>query len=169
MADQVEPLAAQIGDFAAARDFRRVGCALKRRLDVWQQIVRLDGNEPIAEPPEPNPAQLALALAKIDAMTGGTDVGKAWREYLLIDALEAMVVATCLAREHPLVRGSAFADVGPTGSEANEPDAHVDSPAAIPFRRAAAVVAGRVAPLGGRTGACRRPAGPHGAVRAVGL
>ena len=89
LSEQVPQLAAKISDKSLARKFRKANFALERRLDVWQGVVRL-GVPQTADTVAPNvdPRKLALCLAKIDSLTGDSAEGRAWREYLLVDALE---------------------------------------------------------------------------------
>ena len=88
LASQATPLSATVGDKPLARKLCRAGHALSRRLDVWEQIVQLGSRRAItAEVFQPDPGQLSLCLVEIDAMTGDSAQGRAWREYLLLDAL----------------------------------------------------------------------------------
>ena len=81
-------LAALLDDKVLASKLARAGHALSRRLVVWEQVVRIGGPGPIAaEAPRDNPKELWLCLAKIDAITADSAQGRAWREYLLVDAL----------------------------------------------------------------------------------
>ena len=81
-------LAATLDDKALAGELCRTGYALGRRLDIWEQLVETGEWGPIAaEGPQPDPKQLSLCLAEIDQLTGDSAQGKAWREYLLVDAL----------------------------------------------------------------------------------
>ena len=88
MAAQATPLASTIGAETLARKLRQVGHALGRRLDIWQRIVRMDQPAPAStEVAKVDPERLSLCLAEIDALTGNTAEGQAWRSYLLVDAL----------------------------------------------------------------------------------
>lgn len=88
LASQATPLSATVGDRPLARKLCRAGHALGRRLDVWEQIVQLGSRGAItAEVFQPDPRQLSLCLVEIDAITGDSAQGRAWREYLLLDAL----------------------------------------------------------------------------------
>ena len=88
LASQATPLSATVGDKPLARKLCRAGHALSRRLDVWEQIVQLGSRRAItAEVFQPDPGQLSLCLVEMDAITGDSAQGRAWREYLLLDAL----------------------------------------------------------------------------------
>jgi hypothetical protein len=88
LASEVTSLAATLDNTASARDLSRAGHALIRRLAVWEQIVQTGRPAPTTvELAQPDPRQLSLCLAEIDAMTGDSVSGKAWRKYLLVDAL----------------------------------------------------------------------------------
>jgi hypothetical protein len=86
---QAPSLAAKLSDKPLARKLLKTGYALGRRIDVWQEVVRLGSPQHAdATVAEVDPEKLALCLAEIDAMTTGSAEGKAWREYLLIEALK---------------------------------------------------------------------------------
>jgi hypothetical protein len=86
---QVPQLAETILDRALARKLKRTGFALGRRLDVWQEVVRLGAPQPAdTTTPAVDPEKLAMCLAAIDAATGDSPEGQAWRNYLLVDALK---------------------------------------------------------------------------------
>jgi hypothetical protein len=86
---QATKLAANISDATLARRLRKTGFALGRRLDVWQEVVRLGAPQSaVSVTPEVDPQKLSLCLAKIDSLTGGSAEGQAWRNYLLVDALK---------------------------------------------------------------------------------
>ncbi len=72
-----------------AHKLGQAGFALGRRLDVWQEVVRLGAPQSAeAKPLAVDRERLALCLAEIDAATGDSAEGQAWRNYLLIDALK---------------------------------------------------------------------------------
>ena len=86
---QASQLAANISDKALARKLKKIGYALGRRIDVWQEVVRLGVPQPVdSVTPEVDPQKLALCLAQIDSLTGDSPEGRRWREYLLVDALK---------------------------------------------------------------------------------
>ena len=86
---QAPQLAAKIADKTLARKLKKVGYALGRRIDVWQEVVRLGVPQPVdSVTPEVDPQKLALCLAEIDSLTGDSPEGRQWREYLLVDALK---------------------------------------------------------------------------------
>ncbi|HYW80231.1 MAG TPA: hypothetical protein VE890_11670, partial [Thermoguttaceae bacterium] len=89
---EVDPLPASLGSPAEATRLRRIGHALRRRLDIWQRVTAIDdlasresGGSDVQ--PAGDPKQLSLALAEIDAITGNSAEGEAWRDYLMFDAL----------------------------------------------------------------------------------
>lgn len=85
---QASPLAAKIADKTLARKLKKIGYALGRRIDVWQEIVRLGVPQPIdSVTPEVEPQKLALCLAQVDSLVGNSPEGRQWRDYLLLDAL----------------------------------------------------------------------------------
>jgi hypothetical protein len=87
-ASQATALAATLDDKVLARELCRTGYALSRRLAVWEQLVESGDWSPIpVEVVQPDPEQLSLCLAEIGEITGDSAQGKAWREYLLVDAL----------------------------------------------------------------------------------
>ena len=71
-----------------ASHLRRTNYALRRRIDIWRETLVLDKTPPA--PTQADPQRLAMALAKIDALTEGNHEGVAWRDYLLVDALREM-------------------------------------------------------------------------------
>jgi hypothetical protein len=85
---QAPELAAKLSDRSLARKLKQTGYALSRRLDVWQEVVRLGAPQP-AEPAAPavDAEKLAFCLAEIDAATSDSPEGQAWRNYLLVDTL----------------------------------------------------------------------------------
>jgi hypothetical protein len=85
-ADEADPLAARLGEPALATDLRRAGYALRRRVDVWEQALPL--LDTATQPADVDLDRMRLALADVDAIVGGSTYGRAWREYLLIDALQ---------------------------------------------------------------------------------
>jgi hypothetical protein len=81
-------LAATLDDQPLASDLRRAGHALRRRLDAWEELVQIGNWGPVpAEVRPSDPEQVALCLAQIDQLTGDSARGRAWRKYLLVDAL----------------------------------------------------------------------------------
>lgn len=86
---QAPQLAEKIADRALAKKLKRIGYALGRRIDVWQEVVRLGTPQSIdSVTPKVDPQKLALCLADVDALTRDSVDGQAWCRYLLIDALK---------------------------------------------------------------------------------
>ncbi len=85
---QVPQVAAKIPEKALAHKLKQMGFALGRRLDLWQQVMRLGGSQQIdAMVPARDPEKLGLCLADIDTLTGDSPEGQAWRAYLLVNSL----------------------------------------------------------------------------------
>ena len=83
-------LAGKLDDPNAARRLRQTSYALARRLDVWRQLCKSPADAaaaPVKAQAESH--QLALCLAEIEAVTGDSAEGRAWRQFLLVDALRA--------------------------------------------------------------------------------
>ncbi len=93
LAAEAKPLAATLGPDQPISDLLRAGYALRRRLDIWRTVVQIpvpDGPTVDAKRPEHeelDPQRLSTCLLEIDRATGGSAEGRAWREYLMIDAL----------------------------------------------------------------------------------
>ncbi len=87
---RVPELAATLEDRQVAKELLRAGHALERRLGIWGEIHRQ-----AAQPRRPKPApsadmrRLSTALETLDRLLPATREGRAWREYLLIEALRA--------------------------------------------------------------------------------
>jgi hypothetical protein len=89
LAGQVGSLMSTLEDRSLARKLSGAGHALRRRLDVWHEIVAASGPAPPeAELPQSDFAQLSLCLHEINALTVGSPEGRAWREYLLVELLQ---------------------------------------------------------------------------------
>ena len=83
---QAPELAEKIADRERelARQLVRTNFALSRRLDMWQELVRLG----VAQVKTvPSPERLAMCVAKVEGLTRDSAQGQLWREYLLVDAL----------------------------------------------------------------------------------
>jgi hypothetical protein len=86
---QAPQLATTIADKALAKKLKKTAYALGRRIDVWQEVVRLGVPQPVHDTaPELDPHKLALCLAEVDSLTANSPEGQAWRQYLLVDALK---------------------------------------------------------------------------------
>ncbi|MCE5266530.1 MAG: hypothetical protein LLG00_01405 [Planctomycetaceae bacterium] len=94
LSQQATLQAASMPDRPLTGKLRRASFALSRRVDVWQHLVRLKTSPMVADR-RLDSAQLADCVAKLDAVTGNSAVGQAWRRYLLVEPLRA-----CLSR-HP--------------------------------------------------------------------
>jgi hypothetical protein len=91
---EVFELAAKTPDKALAHKLRKIGFALGRRIEIWQQVVALGTRRTPDPAAAPDPKRLSECLAKIEAVIGDSPQGQAWRDYLLIDALKQ-----CAARQ----------------------------------------------------------------------
>jgi hypothetical protein len=81
-------LAAKVSDPTTARSWREIGYALGRRLELWRQVARIgvrDASDLVM--PTLDPKRLASCLDGIEAATDDSAEGRAWRNYLLVDAL----------------------------------------------------------------------------------
>ena len=96
-------MAANMPDRALAGKLRRTGFALARRVDIWRQLVRLHASPPpAAAVAQLDPERLAKCLAKIDALTGDSAEGRAWRRYLLVDPLRECLSRRPTAEDAPM-------------------------------------------------------------------
>jgi hypothetical protein len=88
---QAPQLAGRIADPELAKRLVKTNFALGRRLDVWQEVIRLGVPQAIdTTTTAANPERLAMCLAKVEWLTRDSAAGEAWREYLLVDALRAV-------------------------------------------------------------------------------
>jgi hypothetical protein len=100
LSEQAAPLAAKISDKVLAKKVRKASYALDRRIAVWQEVVRLGGPRPTdSTPPDVDPQKLAKCLTDVEALTGDTPEGRAWRDYLLVDALNTSAKQTQSAKD----------------------------------------------------------------------
>lgn len=82
-------MAGAVSDRSQARNLRRAAYALQRRIDVWENIIQLDSHDLSKTIPIVLDARgLARSLARIDAVTGDSAVGEAWRKYLMIGPMK---------------------------------------------------------------------------------
>ena len=89
LAVESDQLSATLGENPTARQVRRARHALSRRLDLWAVVIA--PGRPLAAlspSPHPDPRRLLRCLDRIDAVTADSAAGRAWREYLALDALE---------------------------------------------------------------------------------
>jgi len=84
-------LADKLKDQVLARRVRRAGYALNRRLGFWKGLAQTPP-ESAAEPEDVpiDAQQLAVCLRAIDEVTRDSGQGRAWRDFLLVDALKEM-------------------------------------------------------------------------------
>jgi len=88
LSDQAVPLAARLDDPGLARKLRQAGYALSRRLTVWDYVVKPGAKAPVVvEVPRADGEQLSVCLNEVDALMRRSPEGRAWREYLMLDAL----------------------------------------------------------------------------------
>ena len=158
---QAPQLAAKIADKTLARKLKKVGFALGRRIDVWQEVVRLGVPQPVdSVTPEVDPQKLALCLAEIDSLTGDSPEGQAVAGVSAGRRLETGGQAAAVVGRSRDARDRATG-VGPTHADA------ADAPAAeVRHHRAGGGLAGGTAALGGRAGRRRRGAPRHRELRA---
>ena len=98
---QAPQLAEKITDKELARRLMKTNFALRRRLDVWQEVVRLGVPQVIdTTTTVANPERLAICLAKVDWLTRDSAEGQAWRQYLLVDALRESSRRPPSAQDH---------------------------------------------------------------------
>ena len=83
MTREADRLAGAFGQRVLASELRRAGYALRRRIDIWRQVLVSD----IPGPTKGSLEQLSLAMANVDAVMAGATQQRAWRDYLLLDAL----------------------------------------------------------------------------------
>ncbi len=86
---QASQLAASLPDRNLARRLRKAGYALARRVDVWEQVLQISTSKsaPVSVP-GPDAARLTECLTEIDALMAKSGEGLAWRQYLMLDALQ---------------------------------------------------------------------------------
>jgi hypothetical protein len=86
-----QPLERPLADPRAAAALGRIQHALSRHVEIWRltpEVARLCG---AAVPPNGvEHARLARCVAEVAALTGSDPAGESWREYLQLNALEAM-------------------------------------------------------------------------------
>ena len=86
--NQAEPLASSLGNPGLASRLRRAGYAIHRRLDTWQRVLAPQAELDEAFGTDEDLSRVRLALSGVDEIISGTPHGRAWREYLLLDALQ---------------------------------------------------------------------------------
>jgi len=85
---RVPQLARALEDRELARQLLRAGHALERRLGIWGEIYRQAGQPGRAGIAQSSDTRrLAAALDTVDRLLPATREGRAWRDYLLFDAL----------------------------------------------------------------------------------
>lgn len=88
LAEGAGPLAAALDEDSLAKKLRRAAHALRRRNEIWHEIVHVGNLEDeTRQLPDVDPEQLTLCLAEIEEITRDAEAGEAWREYLMVDAL----------------------------------------------------------------------------------
>jgi hypothetical protein len=77
-----------VQDRTVGRQWVHAVYALRRRVAVWRQIAEMGGLATAnAQAPAVDSKDMALCLKEIDSLTRDSEEGKAWRKYLLLDAL----------------------------------------------------------------------------------
>jgi hypothetical protein len=88
--EQADVVAQNTSDHLLARKVRQAGYALARRVALWEEAVKINNLMPIdVRTTRADVQQLTLCMNDIDALVQKSPQGKAWREYLMIDALRA--------------------------------------------------------------------------------
>ena len=91
LAASAHPLERPLGDPRAAAALGRIQHALARHVEIWRltpEVARLCGT--VDPPTAVEQARLARCLAEVAALTNDDPAGQTWREYLQLNALEAM-------------------------------------------------------------------------------
>ena len=101
-------LAAKCSDRSTARKLRKASYALGRRIEIWRQVARLDASE-LESPKHADTKRLSECLAAVEAVVGDSAEGRAWRNYLLIDALKKFAAEQPLHGDKRLQRTAAKA------------------------------------------------------------
>ena len=86
---QADRLAGRLKDDCEAEMLRRVNHCLQRRVDLWQLASDI-GPAPVDKENRNDMARLAMVLNEVDSLTGNSQRGAGWREFLLIDALKSL-------------------------------------------------------------------------------
>jgi len=96
---QAMQMAKTLSDRKLAQKLSRTAFALGRRIDIWQEIARLGVPKSIDASivPELEPEKLAQCLQTLEKITGDSEEGNAWREYLMVDALKNLTNRTSSA------------------------------------------------------------------------
>ncbi len=89
---EIDRLVRFVGEGQLAASLRRARHALVRRLDVWEMAQELlDENDAQFAIVQPDPHELAVALADVESLVRTADTGDRWRDYLRLDALDILV------------------------------------------------------------------------------
>ncbi len=92
LAGQVDGQADELGERPLATRWRRTRYALRRRIDIWKQALAADkSGPPDVDSFRPDPQHLAQTFGQVEAATGESAEGRAWREFLLLDSLRPLV------------------------------------------------------------------------------
>lgn len=87
-AAQGTTLAASLHDQPTARKVRQAIHALTRRLAIWSDIAAMGTQaSPESALAKADPHQLSLCLSEVESLIGDSFEARAWRKYLLLDAL----------------------------------------------------------------------------------
>ena len=87
--DAAAMLAAQPALISLRSELLRASYALERRLDVWRLASSLQSTSGSPALVRQRGVQLRQPLAEVAALTSGSEAGLAWRQYLLLDALQS--------------------------------------------------------------------------------
>jgi len=83
---QADRLADSLKESDLAMRLRRASYALQRRLDIWECVLaRADWDTPLLQV---DIERFRLALDEVDAITRASEPGRAWRDFLRVEALQ---------------------------------------------------------------------------------
>lgn len=88
--DQADRATEKIKDDSLAEHLRRTSASLRRRLDLWQLVAGIDAVDTDDNESNVNGDRLAMVLTNVESLMGNSAQGAAWREFLLIDALQSL-------------------------------------------------------------------------------
>lgn len=96
---QADELAQEIEDHEVRSQLLRANYALVRRLSVWELAHQLQKAQLAPAVAQRQETQLNQPLAEVAALTAGSEHGRGWRQYLMLDALQGVLDRGQLASE----------------------------------------------------------------------